>query len=229
MRCIKSEGEIELIRKSVRLNEDVFQEAYSSLSGNETEMDIALQIGTIMRKKGAEGESFATIVASGAASSLPHAVPRREKIQENKPLLIDMGLVLNGYCSDMTRTFCLGKPDDKYLQIHRIVRKAQLAGIKAVRAGVSGKEVDSAARKIITETGYGPYFGHGLGHGVGLAVHENPRVSQRARKHLQAGMIVTIEPGIYLPGWGGIRLENMVVVREGGCEELNKDSTYLDI
>jgi len=140
-----------------------------------------------------------------------------------------MGLILDGYCSDMTRTFNIGKISKKYLEIHRLVRKAQLAGIKKIRSGVSAAAVDKAARKVINDAGYGKHFGHALGHGVGLAVHENPRLSSQNRKRLKAGMIVTVEPGIYLPDWGGVRLENMVVVREDGCEILNNDTTWLDI
>ncbi len=140
-----------------------------------------------------------------------------------------MGLILNGYCSDMTRTFTVGKPDEKYMQLHRIVRKAQLAGMEALRAGVTGASVDKAARKVIEDAGYGEYFGHGLGHGVGLAVHEEPRLSPNWQKKLQAGMIVTIEPGIYIPDWGGIRLEDMFVVREDGYERLNSNDTWLNV
>ena len=140
-----------------------------------------------------------------------------------------MGLILNGYCSDMTRSFYFGKADKQYVKIHRIVRLAQKKGIAAVRAGATASEIDKAARDVINEAGYGKYFGHALGHGVGMAVHENPRVSPKSRKRLKAGMVITIEPGIYIPGWGGIRLENMVVVRENGCEDLNTDTTCLDI
>ncbi|HKJ65072.1 MAG TPA: M24 family metallopeptidase, partial [Desulfopila sp.] len=158
-----------------------------------------------------------------------HAVPGRREIKTNTPVVVDMGLVLDGYCSDMTRSFCHGKPDDRYLHLHRLVRRAQLAGIRAVRAGARASDVDKAARSIIAEAGYGKNFGHALGHGVGMAVHEEPRVSPKSRKKLRAGMIITIEPGIYIPGWGGIRLEDMVVVREDGCENINTDTTWLDI
>jgi Xaa-Pro aminopeptidase len=129
----------------------------------------------------------------------------------------------------MTRSFYFGKADEKYLEIHRVVRLAQKQGIAAVRAGVTAREVDSAARRVIIEAGYGKFFGHALGHGVGIAVHENPRLAPRNRKKLQSGMVITIEPGIYIPGWGGIRLEDMVVVREDGCENLNTDTTCLDL
>jgi Xaa-Pro aminopeptidase len=182
-----------------------------------------------MLRRGAEGPSFATIVASGANSALPHAVPGRQPIAKDGSLTIDMGLVRDGYCSDMTRNLVPGRASDRYLELHRLVRKAQLAGIAAIRAGVRGCDADRAARSIIADAGYGEYFGHSLGHGVGLAVHEEPRLSVRNRKQLKAGMVVTVEPGIYVPGWGGIRLENMVVVHADGCENLNCDTTWLDI
>lgn len=229
MRIIKDEDEIDLLRQSVRLNEKVFNTVYASFSDYKTEIDVALAIETTMRKLGAEKPSFDTIVATGSNGALPHAVPGPSAIEKNGSLTLDMGLILNGYCSDMTRNFVPKRPSKKYLKLHRIVRKAQLAGIKAVRAGITGGEADKSARKVINKAGYGKYFGHSLGHGVGLAVHEEPRLSPRNRKVLKPGMIVTVEPGIYIPGWGGIRLENMVVVREDGCENLNTDTTWLDI
>lgn len=229
MRLIKDKKEIEKLRRSVHLNEQVFQEIYKTITPGQTEIDVALALESTMRRKGAEAPSFESIVATAERSALPHAVPGPVKIVKNKPLMIDMGLILDGYCSDMTRTFAVGKASKKYLKIHRLVRKAQKAGIRKIRAGVSAAAVDKAARDIIADGGYGKYFGHALGHGVGLAVHEEPRLGARNRKHLKAGMIVTVEPGIYLPGWGGVRLENMVVVREDGCELLNQDTTWLDI
>lgn len=229
MRVIKDEDEIGLIKKSVRLNEKVFQRIFSSFSDFKTEIDVALAIETTMKQLGAERPSFDTIVASGSNGALPHAVPGLSPIKKNRSLTLDMGLVLNSYCSDMTRNFVPKNPSKKYVKLHRIVRKAQLAGLAAVRAGIRGADADKAARSIIEKEGYGKYFGHSLGHGVGLAVHEEPRLSSRSRKKLKPGMIVTVEPGIYIPGWGGIRLENMVVVREDGCENLNKDTTWLDI
>lgn len=229
MRQIKDEEEIELIRRAVRLNEEVFLEIYGSLADYQSEIDIALAIEAAMRRRGAEGASFSTIVASGENGALPHAVPSPLPIVRDGSLTIDMGLVLDGYCSDMTRNCVPGKATDRYLELHRLVRRAQQAGMAAVRAGIRGCDVDFAARTIIAEAGYGEYFGHSLGHGVGLAVHEEPRLSIRNKKQLKAGMVVTVEPGIYIPGWGGIRLENMVVVREDGCENLNSDTTWLDI
>jgi len=229
MRIIKDEEEIDKLRRSVLLNEAVFQEVYATINPGQTEIDIALAIESTMRKKGAESPSFDTITATAERSALPHAVPGPVKIIENQPLMIDMGLVLDGYCSDMTRTFVPGKADAKFLKIHRIVRRAQLAATREIRVGISAAAIDKVARKLITDAGYGKRFGHALGHGVGLAVHEAPGLSSRNRKHLKAGMIITVEPGIYLPDWGGVRLENMVVVREDGCEVLNQDSTWLDI
>lgn len=229
LRLCKSPSEIDGVRAAVRLNEEVFRVVYQELKPGMTERQVAIRIETLMREKGAEGPSFASIVAGGPNGAKPHAVPSDHPLQEGEPIVIDMGLVLAGYCSDMTRTVVLGEPDAKTRKIFRLVRKAQQAGIKAIRAGVTGAEVDRAARQIIEQAGYGGQFGHGLGHGVGLAVHEGPALSSRYKKKLRAGMVVTVEPGIYLPDWGGVRLENMVVVTEQGCDVLNRDTTFLDI
>ncbi len=229
MRVIKSDDEIALLRESTRLNEKVFKLVYNSIEPGMTEREIALTIELTMRELGAESPSFDTIVAFGTNAAKPHAVPTDRALQSGELVLIDMGLVYKGYCSDMTRTFVAGKPDKIFRQRLGVVRKAQLAGIAKLRAGVRGKDVDQAARRVISDAGYGDFFGHGLGHGVGLAVHEEPRLSRQSRKKLKPGMIVTIEPGIYLPEWGGIRLENMAIVRKDGCELLNADTTSLDI
>ncbi|MCK5517036.1 MAG: aminopeptidase P family protein [Desulfobulbaceae bacterium] len=229
MRVIKTEDEIRLLKKSVLLNERVFQLVYSTIEPGMTEIEIALAMELTMRELGAERPSFDTIVAFGTNAAKPHAVPTDRVLKSGEIVLIDMGLVLDGYCSDMTRTFIAGKAGDTFLERLRVVRKAQQAGINAIRAGAVCRDVDQAARKVITDAGYGDFFGHGLGHGVGLAVHEEPRLGTRSRKKLKAGMIVTVEPGIYLPEWGGIRLENMAVVREDGCEVLNEDVTGLDL
>ncbi len=174
MREIKDEVEIDLIRNAVRLNEEVFAEIHSTLDSYATEIDIALAIESAMRRKGAERPSFDTIVASGENGALPHAVPGSSPVEKNGSLTIDMGLILNGYCSDMTRNLVAGKPDKRYRKLHRLVRKAQLAGAAAIRSGVRCCDADKAARDIIADAGYGDYFGHSLGHGVGLAVHEEP-------------------------------------------------------
>jgi Xaa-Pro aminopeptidase len=229
MRVIKSEEEIQQLKKSVLLNEQVFRAVHKTIAPGMTEIEIALALEQTMRKMGAECPSFETIVAFGSNAAKPHAVPTNRVLQDGEIVLIDMGLVLGGYCSDMTRTVVVGKPGKKFLRLLRVVRKAQLAGIQAIRAGAVCREVDKAARKVIADAGYGDFFGHSLGHGVGLAVHEAPGLGPRNRTKLRAGMIVTIEPGIYIPEWGGIRLENMAVVREDGCELLNEDSTGLDL
>ncbi len=228
-RLIKSDMEIELMKRSTALNEAVFKFIFEHLAPGMTERDTAAAIESRMRQVGAEGPSFDTIVAAGKNGALPHAEPTDQVIGDNTAVTIDMGLVVDGYCSDMTRNIVVGKADKTYLDIHRLVRKAQLAGIDAVRPGVVMKDVDQTARKIIADSGHGKHFGHSLGHGVGLAVHEAPSVSFRSRQKLKPGMVVTIEPGIYIPGWGGVRLENMVVVTSDGCEVLNHDTTFLDI
>lgn len=229
MRIVKSSEELAKIKAAVELNEKVFRIAHNSLRPGQTEKEVAIRIENLMRELGAEGPAFETIVASGPNGALPHAVPSERKLLKGEPIIIDMGLRLNGYCSDMSRTVVLGTPDNKTVALIRLVRKAQLAGIKALRAGVSGLSVDRVAREVISRAGMGEHFGHGLGHGVGLAVHEAPALNWRNRKHLHAGMVVTVEPGVYLPGWGGIRLENMAVVGEDGCEMFNRDETFLDI
>ena len=229
MREVKSADELELLRASTRLNETVFQSVYATIEPGMTEREIALALELTMREMGAEGPSFPTIVAFGTNAARPHAVPTDRELQAGDLVLIDMGLIHRGYCSDMTRTFVAGRPDRTYIDRHRVVRAAMQAGIGAIRAGVTGAEVDRVARQVIADAGYGDHFGHSLGHGVGLAVHEAPRLSRANRKKLRAGMVVTVEPGIYLPEWGGIRLENMVVVGEHGPEVLNRDTTGLDL
>ena len=229
MRAVKDERELELLKRSTYLNEKVFQSVYQTIEPGMSEREIALALELTMREMGAEGPSFDTIVAFETNAAKPHAVPTDRLLQAGDLVLIDMGLVLDGYCSDMTRTFIAGKPNQTFIERHRVVRRAMLAGIDAIRAGVTGAEVDRAARQVLIDAGYGQAFGHGLGHGVGIAVHEDPRLSPRGTKQLQAGMVVTVEPGLYLADWGGIRLENMVIVTENGAEVMNRDTTSLDL
>ncbi|MDT8335988.1 MAG: Xaa-Pro peptidase family protein [Desulfurivibrionaceae bacterium] len=229
LRLRKSPAEIEKIRAAVRLNEQVFQEVFRDLRPGMSERQVAIRIETLMREKGADGPAFETIVAGGSNGAKPHAVPSGRALRAGETVVIDMGLVLDGYCSDMTRTVVLGEMAKNTRDIFRLVRKAQKIGIETIRAGATGAEVDRAARRIIEQAGYGKRFGHGLGHGVGLAVHEGPGLSRRSKRKLKAGMVITVEPGIYLPDWGGVRLENMVAVTEQGCEVLNSDTTFLDM
>lgn len=229
LRVVKTAAELDLIRASTRLNEQVFQQAYRQIAPGRSEREIARLIENAMLELGAERPSFDTIVAFGENAAKPHAVPGERRLKPGETVLIDMGLVLNGYCSDMSRTFVLGEPDALFIERLRLVRAAQKAAISAIRAGVTGAQADAAARSVLSEGGYGEAFGHGLGHGVGLAVHEAPRLSPHGRAPLKAGMVVTVEPGLYLADWGGIRLENMVIVTEEGCEVLNADTTFLDL
>lgn len=229
MRLEKDAEELAAIKRSVALNEACFQQIYPAIRPGQTEIEVALALETAMRQLGAERPSFETIVAGGPNGAMPHAVPSHRPIGGGEPIIIDMGLILDGYCSDMTRTIVLGPPDAETVARFRLVRQAQLAGLAALRPGVTGREVDAAARAMIHEAGHGAHFGHALGHGVGLAVHEAPSLSSRNRKQLRAGMVVTVEPGLYLPGWGGIRLENMAVVTADGHELLNQDTTFLDL
>jgi len=228
-RLVKDAEELAAIEKAVLLNEAVFQEVYRSLRPGQTEKEAAWAIENTMRLMGAEGPSFATIVAGGPNAAKPHAVPSDRPLGKGETILIDMGLILGGYCADMTRTVVFGTPDKQTVSLFRLVRRAQLAGLNSLRAGISGQAVDKIARRVIEQAGLGERFGHSLGHGVGLNVHEGPALSYRNRKPLAAGMVVTVEPGVYIPGWGGIRLENMAVIEEDGCRVLNRNSTFLDL
>jgi Xaa-Pro aminopeptidase len=174
-----------------------------------------------MLELGADDPSFAAIVAAGENGALPHHDSSQRAIEAGELLLIDMGAILDGYCSDCTRTVATGEVDDEAREAYELVRAAQQAGLDAVRAGVSGRDADSAAREIIAAGGHGEHFGHGLGHGVGLEVHEAPRLSQRSEETLGAGDVVTVEPGIYVPGRFGVRIEDLVTVTDDGCRNLS--------
>ncbi len=226
LRVKKTAEELKAIEESVNLNEAVFAEISDILKPGMTEKNIAWEIEKLGRNVGAEGVSFEPIVASGPNAAKPHAAPTDRPICEGEPIIIDLGMRLNGYCSDMTRTLWLGKPSAKFKKIYRIVRKAQLAAIACLKANLKARDVDTIARDIIARAGYGQAFGHSLGHGIGLAVHEGPTLSPRSKDKLNTGAVVTVEPGIYIPGWGGVRLENMVVIEDHGCRILNKDKTF---
>ena len=174
-----------------------------------------------MRELGAEANSFDTIVGSGPNGALPHHRAGERKIQADEPIVIDMGALYHGYCSDLTRTVLIGTPDDRLKTIYDIVLAAQLTAIKTISSGITGGEADTLARKVIDQAGYGEQFGHSLGHGVGVVVHENPRISPNAPDVLEDGMIFTVEPGIYIPGWGGVRIEDVVVLENGKARVLS--------
>jgi Xaa-Pro aminopeptidase len=221
IRIVKDEDEIEALRRSAALTDAAFAHLLDVIQPGMSERQAAWEIESYMRNHGAEKVAFDLIVAAGPNGALPHAQAGDTPIQPGMPVVVDIGCQLDGYCSDMTRTFCLGKGDDKYLEVWDLVLRAQEAAKAATRAGAKGVEVDAAARTLIVEAGYGENFGHGLGHGVGLAVHEKPGASTRSEDTFQAGMSLTIEPGIYLPGEFGVRIEDLVIIREEGIEILS--------
>jgi Xaa-Pro aminopeptidase len=220
LRALKEPGEIEKVRAAVALADASFQHVVSDGLIGRTEREIAIAIEHEMRMRGAQRPSFETIVASGPHGALPHAQPRDAVIRRGEMVVIDWGAELDGYCSDATRTLAAGEPSAHAIDIYELVLEAQLAGRRAVRAGAGGQDVDGVSRRIIDAAGYGEQFGHGLGHGVGLEVHEAPRLSQRSEDRLSSTNVVTVEPGIYLPEQFGVRIEDTVIVTGDGCEVL---------
>jgi len=222
LRMKKEPREIEAIQKSLALCESVFETILNTLSVGTSEKKLAWAIEKGLREAGADSIAFPPIVAAGENAALPHAIPTDQPVGQGEPILFDWGARLNGYCSDISRTIVLGSPDDTFKKVYQVVQDAQSMAIEAIKPGVSTQSVDKIARDHIIAKGFGDYFGHGLGHGVGLATHEKPNLSPIRPMNLEVGMVTTIEPGIYMPGWGGVRLENMVVVKEDGAVVLNK-------
>lgn len=220
LRVVKSSGEVRLIRKAVRVQQAALESVLDQIGPGMTELEACALLEWELKTRGSEEPAFPPIVAARANGSKPHAVPGKTKLAANRPLLVDWGATVEGYRSDMTRTFTFGRWPKKIAEIYPIVEEAFHAGIAAVRPGVTGREVDRVARKVIEDAGFGPRFGHSLGHGIGLDVHELPRLSKQSEDVLKPGMIVTIEPGIYLPGIGGVRIENDVLVTERGRADL---------
>lgn len=220
MRAVKSPAEQEAIRRSVLLNSRAYDRALRMFRPGMTELELAARIGFEIRKLGAEGESFPAIVASGPHSALPHAEPRNVRIEAGRLLLVDMGASLDGYASDMTRVVHVGKPGRKAKGLYAAVLEAQLAALDAVGPGVRAAEVDRAARGTLARLGFGQVFRHSTGHGLGLEIHETPRLGAKSDTLLEPGMAITIEPGAYLPGFGGVRIEDTVLVTSNGCEVL---------
>ncbi len=221
LRMVKNEEETKKLAKAEAIGDIAFEHICKVLKLGMTEQEVALEIEVAMRKNGASGLSFDTIAASGINSSMPHAVPTDKVIKEGEFLTMDFGCVYEGYCSDMTRTVFIGKePFKEQLEVYNTVFKAQTEALKYIKPGITCNEVDEIARDIIADAGYGDYFGHGLGHGVGLYIHEEPRLSPKCDTILQPGHVVTCEPGIYLPGKFGVRIEDMVVVTPEGYRNL---------
>jgi Xaa-Pro aminopeptidase len=220
LRMVKSEEEIARIRRSVIVNSQAFEQAARRVRVGMSEADLAAELEYRMRRLGAEKPSFETIVAGGARSALPHAQPTSAKLAGGQLIVVDMGATVDGYCSDMTRMLFLGEPGPKVKRTYRAVLEAQLAGVDAVRDGASTSKVDGAARRVLRGYGLDRAFVHSTGHGLGLEIHEPPRIGRKDKSRLQEGMAVTIEPGVYLEGFGGIRIEDTVVVTRSGCEVL---------
>jgi Xaa-Pro aminopeptidase len=220
LRAVKEPGEIERIRAASQVADAGLRQLMAEGLVGRTEAAVADSLERAMRVHGATGLSFPSIVAAGPHGALPHAQPRDVEISAGELVVIDWGAVLDGYCSDCTRTLATGELDDESHAVYELVLEAQLAGLKAVHAGVSGRDADGAARAVIEAGGHAEHFGHGLGHGVGMEVHEAPRLSQRSDSVLANGNIVTVEPGVYLPGRLGVRIEDLVVVTDSGCEIL---------
>jgi Xaa-Pro aminopeptidase len=231
LRAIKDPEEVARIREAARLADAAFTEIVSDGLAGRTEREVRFALVQKLHTQGADGPSFDAIVAAGPHAALPHATPREVEIKPGELVVIDWGAKLDGYCSDCTRTLATGEPATQAREIYDLVLEAQRAGLRSVRAGAAGRAVDSAARELIAAGGHGKDFGHGLGHGVGLAIHEGPRLSQRSDAVLEAGNVVTVEPGVYLPGVFGVRIEDLVVVTPDGCEILTlvpKELTVVD-
>lgn len=216
LRMNKSTDEIEFLQQATDIIEKVLEEGVKSVKVGMTELELTAHLETLMRTYGADGPSFTTIVLSGEKAALPHGTPGNRQIQQGDFLLIDMGVKKDGYCSDTTRTFIIGEPTEEQQKIYDIVRASNEAGIQAVKAGVPLKEFDISARQVIEDAGYGEYFNNRVGHGLGIDVHEEPSIHQNNEALATKGLVFTIEPGIYIPNWGGVRIEDTVYINEQG-------------
>jgi Xaa-Pro dipeptidase len=220
LREVKDLQELNFIKNATRISEIGLKKAYEEISEDIMETEIAAEAEYIMRKNGAEGLSFDTLIITGNRTSSPHAKTGQNKLKKGDLIIIDLGCRFNGYCSDMTRTFVLGKPNEKQNEIYELVKESQERAINVVKAGLKVNELDSVARNFLKNKRYGEYFIHALGHGLGLEVHEKPLISYRYSNPLRKDSIITIEPGLYIPSWGGIRIEDMVLVREESAKVL---------
>lgn len=228
LRIIKDDDEIELIKKAIWISDEAYSHILKYVKAGMSENDIACELETVMRRLGSQRPAFTTIVASGVRGALPHGTATDKLINDGEFVTIDFGAVYKGYHSDITRTFCIGQASDKQREIYDVVLNAQLLGLKEIAPGKSGREVDAPVRDYIKNAGYGQYFGHGLGHGVGLEIHELPRLSPLSpTARLEKNMLVTDEPGIYLPDFGGVRIEDTVLVTADGCQPLTQSDKRL--
>lgn len=230
IRAIKDEEELSFMREAAAIADRAFAHILDFIKPGVTELEIAMELEFAMRRGGAKKLSFDTIVASGKNASLPHAEPSDKKVENGDFLTMDFGCLYKGYCSDMTRTVFVGKANEKQKHVYNTVLKAQLAALDAIKAGPLGHEIDKIARDIIYGAGYEGCFGHGLGHSVGLEVHEEPRLSVKGFTKLKENMMITVEPGIYIPDFGGVRIEDLVCIKENGYENLTKsDKTLIEL
>lgn len=220
LRAVKDQAELECMIQAQRIAEKALADILGEIRPGVTEKEIAALLLYKMLHYGAEDKSFAPIVVSGPNGSLPHGVPSEKPIQAGEFVTMDFGCKFGGYCSDMTRTVAVGHVTEEMETVYNTVLKAQLAGIAAAKAGVTGAAVDGAARQVIADAGYGPYFGHSFGHSVGVEIHENPNATPSNSKPLPAGAVISAEPGIYLPGKLGVRIEDVIVITEQGCQDI---------
>jgi len=222
LRTVKDAGELELLGRVAQIASQSLLEILPQVRPGALESEVAWALEVAMRNGGADGTSFDFIVASGERGALPHGKASDKRIAAGELVTLDYGALYRGYCSDETVTVCLGGPDSRQREVYETVRAAQELAIESARPGMSFREVDAAARDYIAAKGFGQYFGHGLGHGVGVDIHEHPTVSPRSTAIIQEGMVFTVEPGIYIPGWGGVRIEDTVVMEAGGCRRLTQ-------
>lgn len=222
LREVKDDDELATLRRAIAITDAAFQAVVAELQPHHTERQVAWMLEAAIRERGADGVAFPIIVASGANAAMPHSRPGDTPLGTGKPIVIDMGARYNGYHADMTRTIVLGEPDAHFWTIYTTVQQAQEQAIATIRPGMSGEEADSIARTFIESAGYGDLFGHGTGHGVGLDIHESPRLGRKSTHTMRVGNVFSIEPGIYQDDWGGVRIEDLVVLHEHGCEVLSQ-------
>lgn len=223
----KDTGEIGKIKKAVRITDQVFSEILNFIKPGVKELDVAAELEYRMKRHGSSSPYFQTIVASGKRAALPHGIASGKRIRKNEFVTMDYGAVFDGYTADMTRTVMVGKASKKQKQLYNLVLKAQRRAISRAKSRMRACDLDKTAREVIKRAGYGEYFGHGLGHGIGLLVHDNPAVNPTNQQRLEPGMVVTIEPGVYLPNWGGVRIEDDILITRRGCEVLTKSEKGL--
>ncbi|WP_078379766.1 M24 family metallopeptidase [Sutcliffiella halmapala] len=229
LRLIKNEQEIKILKEATEIADAAFQHIITYIKPGLTELDVSNELEFFMRKQGAVSSSFDIIVASGYRSALPHGVASDKIIEKGEFVTLDFGAYYKGYNSDITRTLAVGEPSDELRNIYNIVLEAQLRGMKGIKPGMTGREADALTRDYITEKGYGEYFGHSTGHGLGMEVHEGPSLSVKSETVLEPGMVVTVEPGIYIAGLGGVRIEDDTIVTESGNESLSYSTKELII